>query len=52
MFVNNVTCLQQQQPVAIHYNRDHNPIHSTVLANLGGATRNKNILKNIRVTYI
>ena len=23
MFVNNVTCLQQQQPLAIHYDRDH-----------------------------
>ena len=23
MFVNNVTCLQQQQPLAIHYDMDH-----------------------------
>ena len=37
MFVNNATCLQQQQqPVAIYYNRYHSTI---ALENVGGATR-------------
>ena len=42
MFVNNVTCLQQQQqPLAIHYDRDHS--HCIVSSNVrGGALRNNN----------
>ena len=39
---NNVTCLQQlQQPVVIHYDRDHSPIQLysySVLGIVGGAT--------------
>ena len=49
MFVNNVTCLKQQQPLAIHYDRVHN--HSIVvlveyigtLGNVGRATCKNNI---------
>ena len=40
MFVNNVTCLQQQQqPLAIHYDRDHSHciVSSNVLVGRGGA---------------
>ena len=41
MFVNNVTCLQQQQqPLAIHYDRDHSHcIVMSVLMGRGGAIR-------------
>ena len=42
MFVNNVTCLQQQQqPLAIHYDRDHSHciVSSNVLVGRGGAIR-------------
>ena len=45
MFVNNVTCLkQQQQPLAIHYDRDHSHciVSSNVLVGRGGAIRNNN----------
>ena len=48
MFVNNVTCLQQQQqPLAIHYDRDHSHnsiVSSNVLVGRGGAIRNNNSL--------
>ena len=45
MFVNNVTCLKQQQPLAIHYDRDHSHciVSSNVLVGRGGAIRNNNI---------
>ena len=46
MFVNNVTCLQQQQPLAIHYDRDHSHsiVSSNVLVGRGGATHNNQLL--------
>ena len=45
MFVNNVTCLkQQQQPLAIHYDRAHTHCSASgALGNVGGATRKNNI---------
>ena len=40
MFVNNVTCLQQQQPLAIHYDRDDShSILRKISGIVGGATR-------------
>ena len=44
MFVNNVTCLQQQQqqPLAIHYDKDRHSIVNDISGNGGGATRNNN----------
>ena len=51
MFVNNVTCLQQQQqPLAIHYDRDHS-IVSRVMISGKGAGLHVITLSNICTGY-